>query len=438
MTGGMPVLQCDRRPLCLFVIGVMSLMLPRVHAGVRAFVGARIIPVTAGEIPDGVLVVDDGVIAAVGSRDQIPIPAGAEVIDLNGQVLFPGLVCTHSHLGKVSGGDRSGPIQPDVRALDSVDVRDRSFERARAGGLTLVNIMPGSGHLLSGQTIYLKLRDGNTIEDLAVMNADGSVAGGIKMANGTNAIREAPFPGTRGKAAALMRQKFLEARAYREKLAGKADDPPGRDLALETLVEVLDGSRVVHHHTHRHDDIVTVLRLQKEFGFKVVLHHVSDAWKVVDEIAAAGASCSIIVLDSPGGKLEARDLEWENGAKLEQGGVLTAFHTDDPVNDSRWFLRSAGLAVRAGMSRQKALEGMTIAGARMLDLGDQTGSLTVGKQADFVILNGDPLSIYTRVQETWVEGVRVFDLGDPDDRRWAEGGPGAGHGRKAEGCCFSK
>ena len=219
--------------------GFISCRVPNMHAGVRAFVGARLIPVTAGEIPDGVLVVDGGTIAAVGTREDVPIPAGAEVIDLKGQVLFPGLVCTHSHIGKVSGGDRSDPIQPDVRALDSVDVRDSTFEKARAGGLTLVNIMPGSGHLLSGQTIYLKLRDGNTIEDLAVMNADGSVAGGIKMANGTNAIREAPFPGTRGKAAALMRQKFLEAQAYQAKLADKGDDPPGRNLALEALVEVL-------------------------------------------------------------------------------------------------------------------------------------------------------------------------------------------------------
>jgi imidazolonepropionase-like amidohydrolase len=233
-----------------------------------------------------------------------------------------------------------------------------------------------------------------------------------------------------------VRQKFLEAKAYQAKQKKNGDDPLERNLALEALVEVLDGKRVVHHHTHRHDDIVTVLRLQKEFGFKVVLHHASEAWKVADEIAAAKVPCSLIYLDSPGGKLEARDLEWKNGAELEKRGVLTAFHTDDPINDSRWFLRSAALAVRAGMSRQKALEGMTIAGARMLDLGSETGSLTAGKKADFVILNGDPLSIYTRVQETWVEGVKVFDLDDPDHRKWAEGGYGAGYKRRAQGCCF--
>ena len=405
----------------------------------RAYVGARIIPVTAPEIADGVLLVRGETIAAVGKRGEVAIPGDAVVIDVKGKVLFPGLVCTHSHIGKVQGGDGSSPIQPDVRVLDSIDVLDSTLEKARAGGITMANLMSGSGHLLSGQTAYLKLRDGNTIEDLAVRNEDGSMAGGIKMANGTNSIKgSGGSPGTRGKSAALVRAQFLKALSYREKLAKGGDDPPERDLAMEALVEVLEGKRVVHHHTHRHDDIITVLRLKKEFGFKVVLHHVSEAWKVADEIAEAKVPCSIIYLDSPGGKLEARDLEWKNGAELEKRGVLTAFHTDDPINDSRWFLRSAGLAVRSGMSRQKALEAVTIAGAEMMDQSGKTGSLTVGKKADFVILNGDPLSVYTRVLETHVEGRKVFDLDDPRDKLWAEGGFGAGHKRRASGCCFTR
>ena len=404
-----------------------------------AYVGAHIIPVTAPEIEDGVLLVKGETIAAVGKRGEVVIPEDAEVIDLKGKVLFPGLVCTHSHIGKVQGGDGSSPIQPGVRVLDSIDVLDSTFEKARAGGITMANLMSGSGHLLSGQTAYLKLRDGKTIEDLAVRNEDGSMAGGIKMANGTNSIRgSGGSPGTRGKSAALVRAQFIKAQRYREKLAKGGDDPPERDLAMEALVEVLEGKRVVHHHTHRHDDIITVLRLKKEFGFKVVLHHVSEAWKVADEIAEAGVSCSIIYLDSPGGKLEARDLEWKNGAELEKRGVLTAFHTDDPINDSRWFLRSAGLAVRSGMSRQKALEAVTIAGAEMMDQAGQTGSLTAGKKADFIVLNGDPLSIYTRILETHVEGKKVFDLDIPEDKLWAEGGFGAGHRRQVSGCCFTK
>ena len=420
-TGGMPV--GDGKPV------------------VRVFAGARLHPVSSAVVDDGVLVVVDGKIKAAGARGAVVIPEGAEVIDCRGKVIIPGLVCTHSHIGGPSGGDMSGPIQPEARVLDSIDVRATSLPRARAGGLTTVNVMPGSGHLVSGQTVYLKLREGRTIEELALRNGDGSVAGGLKMANGTNSIRSAPFPGTRGKSAALVRQSFLKARDYQKKVAAAGGDAaklPDRDLGMETMVEVLEGKRVVHHHTHRADDILSVLRLREEFGFKVVLHHVSEAWKVADEIAAAGAGCSIILLDSPGGKLEARDFDLRNGAELEKRGVVTAVHTDDPVTDSRWLLRSAALAVRGGMSREKALESVTLAGARLLGLEGRTGSLEAGKDADFAVLTGDPLSVYSRVEETWVEGKKVFDLEKAEDRLMAEGGRGAGDTEISTTCCFSK
>ena len=148
---------------------------------------------------------------------------------------------------------------------------------------------------------------------------------------------------------------------------------------------------------------MTVIRLSKEFGFRVVLHHVSDAWHVANQISAAKVPCSIIVIDSPGGKIEAKDIDWGNGAALEKAGVLTGFHTDDGITDSRFFLRSAALSVRAGMSRKAALYGMTLAGAQMLDLDDRTGSLKAGKDADFVVYSGDPLSVYTKALQTWVD-----------------------------------
>jgi len=405
---------------------------------IKAYLNATIYPVSSEKIEKGTLLIKGDTIVAVGPSNKVTIPAGAERIDATGRTIIPGLICTHSHIGQVAGADSSSPIQPEVRVMDSIDVRDTSIDKARAGGITTVNLMSGSGHLLSGQTIYLKLRKGNTVEDLAIELEDGSLAGGVKMANGTNSIRESgPFPGTRGKSAALVRQKFLDAQAYQKKRAAAGPEKPfERDLALETLADILDGKRTVHHHTHRHDDILTVLRLKEEFGFKVVLHHVSEAWKVADEIAAADVACSIIFLDSPGGKLEARDFEWKNGAELEKRDVLTAFHTDDPINDSRWFLRNAAIGVRAGMSREKALEALTLAGAKMLDLDKSTGSLVAGKQADFVMLSGDPFSIYTRVLETHIEGTKVFDLSNEQDRLFAEGGYGAGHGRKAAGCCF--
>jgi imidazolonepropionase-like amidohydrolase len=166
------------------------------------------------------------------------------------------------------------------------------------------------------------------------------------------------------------------------------------------------------------------------------LQHVSEGWKVADEIAAAKAPASIIVIDSPGGKLEAVDLLSHTGATLDRAGALVGFHTDDYITDSRWFLRSAGLAVRAGMSRDKALYGMTMAGARMLDLQDRTGSLERGKDADFIILSGDPLSVHTKVLETWVEGVKVFDRTRAEDRLYAVGGYGAGRDQFFDFDCF--
>ncbi|MBL8183605.1 MAG: amidohydrolase family protein [Blastocatellia bacterium] len=396
-----------------------------------AFVNARIIPIVGQPIENGTIVIQNGKIVAIGPNVQPP--AGALINNLSGKTIMPGLVDTHSHIGGGSGADASSPIQPDVRILDGINARSSSIQRAQAGGITTANVMPGSGHLDSGQTLYLKLRDNAVkIDDLLIFGKDGSYAGGIKFANGTNSIRAGggAFPGTRAKSAALVRAQFIKAQEYRDKVskaAGDASKLPPRDLAMEALVEVLDRKKVVHFHTHRHDDILTALRLQKEFGFRIVLQHVSEAWKVADEIAAAKAPSSIIFIDSPGGKLETTDIKFENGVALERAGALVGFHTDDSITDSRWFLRSAGLAIRAGMSRDKALYALTMANAIMLDLQDRVGSLEVGKDADIIVLSGDPVSVYTQVLETWVEGKRVFDRSDPKDRLTATGGFGAGN-----------
>lgn len=401
-------------------------------AETRAFINARIIPIAGAPIEKGTLVVTDGKIVAVGASGAVKVPGGATTVDLAGKTVMPGLVDSHSHIGSPAGGDSSAPIQPDVRVLDAIDVRAMSIRRAQAGGITTANVMPGSGHLLSGQTLYLKLRKGNTIDDLEIRLPDGRIAGGLKMANGTNSIRTngtGPFPGTRAKSAALVREQFVKAVEYRDKVRkanGDASKMPTRDLAMEALVEVLDGKRTVHFHTHRHDDIVTVIRLSQEFGFKPVLHHVSEGWKVADEIAKAGLFASVIVIDSPGGKQEALDNRMSTAAVLDKAGVVVGFHTDDYITDSRLFLRSAGLAVRAGLSRDKALYAMTMAGARMLGLDARAGSLESGKDADFIVLSGDPLSVYTHVEQTWVEGNKVFDRSVPEDRQVATGGYGMG------------
>lgn len=399
-----------------------------------AFRGATLLPISSAPIPNGVMVVQGGRITAVGGPET-RIPADAQVVDATGKTIMPGLVDTHSHIGGGDGGDASQPMHPSVRILDTIDPRDDGILKARAGGVTVANVMPGSGLLMSGQTVYLKLRDGGDVRDLLLCGDPvRGICGGMKMANGTNPRGDAPRPGTRARAAALVREKLVRAQEYRQKIRDAGGDPTRvspRDLEMEALAEVLDGKRVVHFHTHRADDILTALRLQQEFGFRIVLQHVSEAWKVADEIAAAGAPASIIVIDSPGGKLETMELSMENGAALERAGADVAFHTDDGITDSRFFLRSAALGVRAGMSREKALEAMTLAGARMLDLDERLGSLERGKDADFIVLSGDPLSVYTRVEETWIEGTKVFDRADPAQRAYATGGYGVFRGTAA-------
>ncbi|WP_340587247.1 amidohydrolase family protein [Erythrobacter alti] len=390
-----------------------------------AFTGATIHTMNGssgtGTIEGGILIVHEGRIVAVGGPDTA-IPGGAEVRDATGLVIMPGIVDTHSHIGQVSGADQSAAIQPDVRALDSINVRDSSIPRARSGGVTTANIMPGSGWLMSGQTFYMHLTDGNSIEAMAHLSADGSILGGMKMANGTNPIRDNPaFPSTRARSAAMVRSHFVAAQEY------CGGDRRPRDIGMDAMCEVLEGDRLVHFHTHRSDDIMTALRLREEFGFDMLIQHGIESGRVASEIAAAGVPVSAILVDSPGGKLEAMEASLETAATLEAAGVFLSLHSDDNIIDSRMMFRHAGMAVRGGMSRDGALRALTINGAVQLGLEDRVGSLEPGKYADFLLLDGDPLSVYTDLLETWVLGELLFDRDDPDDLLQATGGHGAGN-----------
>lgn len=396
-------------------------------AQTQVFSGATVMPVVGAPIENGVVVVVDGRITAVGPASSVRVPNGSTVHDLSGKVLIPGMVDTHSHVGGPSGGDSSSPLSPEARSLDSIDIDSDAFWRARTGGITTLNVMPGSGHLMSGQTTYLKLRkDPRTIEDwLFCDDAINGICGSMKMANGTNSIRDAPFPGTRSKSAALVRGLFVEAQNYQAKIdKAAADDsePPPRDLRMEAMLQVLDGRRRVQHHTHRHNDILTVLRLAEEFGFDPVIQHGTDAWKVAEELAAANVPVSITYIDSLGGKEETMQWNMRCGAILEEAGVDVSFNTDDSITDSRRFLRYGALNVRYGMSESGALEALTMAPARALELDDRVGSIEVGKDADLVVLSGEPFSTYTKVEQTWVEGQLIYDRSDPEQRRFATGG----------------
>lgn len=401
-----------------------ALAAPHAYAQDRpiAFTGATIHTMAGPTLENATLVVARGKVVAVGAGAAVPVDA--ERRDARGLVIMPGIVDTHSHIGQVAGADNTSPIQPDVRALDSINPRDTTIDKARAGGITTVNVMPGSGFLMSGQTLYIKLRQGDSVDDIALRFPDGSAMGGMKMANGTNPLRAIPgFPGTRAKSAALARGAFVEAQTYCK------GDRKKRDIGKDAMCEVLSGKRLVHFHTHRADDIMTAVRLAREFGFKMLIQHGMESWKVAGELAAAGIPVSNILVDAPGGKLEAMGARLETAGILERAGVLTSLHSDDGIVDSRLLLREAGLAVRGGMTREGALKALTINGAKQLGLDGRVGSLEPGKDADFILLSGDPLSLFTQVRETWVEGTKVFDRATPEGKLMAEGGFGAGQPR---------
>jgi imidazolonepropionase-like amidohydrolase len=400
--------------------------------------GAKIYPVSGPPIEHGVLVVTNGQIVAVGSEGKVSVPDGAIVLDVSGKIVMPGIVDSHSHIGiapnpTVADSDddneMSGPIEPGLRAMDAIDPADPNIRMAQAGGVTTANILPGSGNVMGGQSAYVKLR-GTTIEQMLI---PGTI-GGMKMANGTNpknygSRNQAPM--TRMEEAALARGIYEKAQQYREKWAAynkavaandKTAKPPDRDHDLDAVVEILEGKRIVHNHSHRADDIMTVLRLSDEFHYRVVVHHGSEACRVADELAKRHVPVSYTMVDAPGGKLETINVDMRCPGILEKAGVKVAFNTDDPVTPSRLLLRQAALGIRGGMSEEAALKGLTIYPAEMLDLGSRVGTLEPGKDADFIVLSGEPFSVYTHVLQTWIEGRKVFDRSDPHDRLFATGG----------------
>jgi imidazolonepropionase-like amidohydrolase len=374
-------------------------------------------------IASGFLIVSGGKIRDLGTGEvNVKQYPGAEVIDLKGAVVIPGLVDTHSHVGVYSrpgvsansdGNEMSGPVQPAVRAIDSFNVDDPGIRMALAGGVTTANVMPGSGNVIGGQTVYVKYR-GRSIEEMRITGRAGAkeILGGLKMANGENpkgygkSKSQAPF--TRMKIAALQRETFQKAKEYKAKLdAGTKVD---RDLGLEPIVEVLEGKRTVHFHCHRADDLLTAVRISEEFGFELVLQHATEGYRIADVLAKKKIPVSLTLVDSPGGKAETMGLLEENAAVLDKAGVTVTINTDDSITESRFLLRTGAIAVRGGMSESAALKAITLNAAKLLHLDHRLGSLEKGKDADFAVLDGPPFSVYSRVVQTWIDGKKVFDV----------------------------
>jgi imidazolonepropionase-like amidohydrolase len=378
-------------------------------------------------IPNGAVLVRDGRIAAVGPT--VDTPAGATVIDGRGKVLTPGVIDTHSHIGVYAapggaalsdGNEMTNPVTANVWAEHSVWPQDPQFPRNLAGGVTAMQVLPGSANLIGGRGVTLKVVPSVTVQGMKFPGAKY----GLKMACGENPKRvyETRGPATRMGNVAGYRAAFIEAERYRRRwdawTATRAGDPPERNLGLETLAEVLRGNILVHNHCYRADEMAQMVDIAREFGYGIrSFHHGVEAYKVATLLAREGISGSLWA-DWGGFKMEAIDGIKANLAIVHAAGARAIVHSDDPSGSQRLNQEAAkgmaaGNAAGIPITKDDAIKWITINAAWALGLDDRIGSIEVGKNADLVLWSGDPFSVYTRAERVWVDGALMFDRTDP-------------------------
>jgi len=382
---------------------------------------ATILTVSHGTIDKGDILIKDGKIAAVGGT--LKAPANAVVIDATGQFVTPGIIDCHSHIA-VDGSVNEGSVSVSsmVNILDVLNSDDVAIYRDLAGGVTTANVLHGSANSIGGQTVVIKLRWG---QPAASLPFEGALPG-IKFALGENPKRSnfrvngAPerYPATRMGVEETIRGAFTEARDYKKSwddynkriAAGEKNViPPRRNLKLDPLVEVLEGKRYVHAHCYREDEILMLLRVAKEFGFRVqTLQHVLEGYKVADEIAAAGTGASTFS-DWWAYKVEAYDAIPYNAALMTRRGVLVSINSDDAAEATHLNQEAAKSIRYGGLTHDEALKLVTLNPAIQLGIEKRVGSIDVGKDADLAIYNHDPLSAYAVVQKTLIDGRVYFD-----------------------------
>jgi len=388
-----------------------------------AITNATILTVSHGTIPHGTIVIREGKIAAVGA--DVAVPAGAQVIDASGRYVMPGIIDEHSHSAIETVNEFTNVITAEVRMADVVRQDMPTLYWQLAGGVTTINVLHGSANAIGGQDAVLKLRWGLPVDSLLFEGAPL----GIKFALGENPKesnfdvpgRARRYPATRMGVEEVLRDAFTRAVAYRTewqqyeatrrtlKRGQPEPIPPRRDLQLDALVEVMDGRRLVHAHCYRADEILMLLRVAHDFGFRVAsLEHVLEGYKVADEIAAAGTGASTFA-DFWGYKLEAYDAIPYNAALMTQHGVAVAINSDDDERARRLYQDAAKTMHYGGVSETDALKMITLNPARMLGIETKVGSIDVGKDADLAIFSGHPFAPASRVEMTLVDGRVFFD-----------------------------
>ena len=398
-----------------------------------------------GKIERGQLLFADGKIVAIGQT--VEAPAGATVIDGAGKYLTPGIIDIHSHLGDYpspgvqansDGNEATGPVTADVWAEHSVWPQDPGFSRALAnGGVTTLQILPGSANLFGGRSVVLKNVYARTVQGMKFPGAPY----GLKMACGENPKRvygsKGRQPSTRMGNIAVDRQTWARAVEYKrrwDKYEKDGGEPPARDIAMDTLRGVLAGEILVQNHCYRADEMAIVMDMAKEFGYKVTtFHHAVEAYKIGD-LLKANDTCAAVWADWWGFKMESYDAISENLPLLETAGACAMIHSDDANGIQRLnqeVAKALAAGRRAGMniSDAAAWRWLTYNPAKALGIADKTGSLKPGKMADVVLWNNDPFSVYSRPEKVWVDGALLYDMNNPQLRPVSDfelGQPGSG------------
>jgi len=397
-----------------------------------AYTNATIWTAASEPIENGTLLVDEGKIIAVGTDVDTN---GSEIVDCAGKYLLPGFIDAHVHTGVWGEGARddhdanevSDAITPYVRMLDAIYPEDIGFEDARRGGVTTLGITHGSANTIGGQMAVVKSY-GLVADEMVIREPAG-----VKMALGENPKRVGEMlkraPVTRMGTAYLARKAFHDAIEYRkdwehhralqaiEDAKAEAERKPlrepKRDMGMETLLLVLDGEIPVRNHAHRMDDIRTAIRLSEEFGYRLVIEHATEGWRIPEEIVSRNIPVAIGPLYTAASKREVNRRTAAAVGIMVDAGATVAIMTDSPVNTVDTLRDLVIISIREGLSEDRALETVTTNPAAILEVDDRVGSLEPGKDADFLIFDGDPWDGRNKVQATYIDGAKVFEADGP-------------------------
>ena len=381
----------------------------------KYLVNAEVWTGTGQRLKKGVVVLEGGRIAQAG--EDVSVPAGADVLDLTGRFVTPGLIDAHVHMGTYNEGfpeamqdanDMVEPVLPQLRILDALYPEDTSFPDALSGGVTCVQSLPGSGNVIGGQGMVVKTKP-DIVERMAVLPCSA-----MKAALGENPVRvygaKNKLPNTRMGNAWLMRDAFVRARNYGAKrgAAEKKGEPFERDLGLEALLSVLDGTMPFRVHCHRLDDIQTAVRIAEEFSLRYTIEHCTEGHLIAPWLAEKKVFAAVGPTLSSKPKIELRNKSWDTPAALWKAGVHFCLITDHPVIPIEHLIVCAALAVKAGLPYDEALKGVTLYAAEHLGLEKRLGSIEPGKDADLAVWDGDPLDARTHVVKTFIDGAEVY------------------------------